>query len=209
MRELRRYNLPVVVLGEEPTGTPVDSIQPDNIGGAEMIVTHLIKHGHTRIAMIKGPTTQAHANDRELGYRKALQDHELPCFENLVIPGSFNEDSGYTVMSHLLKQNPVPDAVFTANDQMAFGAMSAIHESGLRVPKDIALVGFDDIETARYMTPPLTTVHQDMFGQGQLAVRRLLARINGAEFAIETKILPTELVIRRSCGCTPSSAILE
>jgi LacI family transcriptional regulator len=92
---------------------------------------------------------------------------------------------------------------------MAIGAMAAIHESGLRVPEDIALVGFDDIETARYTHPPLTTVHQDLLGQGQLAVNLLLARINGTTSAVETKVLPAELVVRRSCGCTPENVLSE
>jgi DNA-binding LacI/PurR family transcriptional regulator len=159
--------------------------------------------------MIKGPAARTHASDREHGYRKALQAHGLPCYAELAIAGAFDENSGYTAMQHLLRQDPVPDAVFAASDQMAIGAMAAIHESGLRVAEDIALVGFDDIVTAQYMSPPLTTVHQDLLGQGQLAVRMLLARINGAESAVETKILPAELVIRRSCGCRPESILSQ
>ena len=211
IRDLQRQNLPVVVLGAEPpsSGTPVDSIQPDNAGGAEKMMTHLIEHGYRRIAMIKGPATRTHASDRERGYRKALQEHGLPCCDELVVAGAFDENSGYTAMQYLLQQAPVPDAVFAASDQMAIGAMAAIHESGLRIPEDIALVGFDDIETAQYTHPPLTTVHQDLFGQGQLAVRMLLARINGATSAAETQRLPTALVIRRSCGCMPDNGILE
>ena len=204
LRDLQRQHLPVVALGEETSGTPVDNIQPDNVGGAEKIVTHLIEHGYRRIAMIKGPETRTHASDREYGYRKALQDHGLPWYPELLIPGAFSENSGYTAMQHLLQQAPIPEAIFAASDQMAIGAMAAIHEKGLRIPEDIALVGFDDIETARYTQPPLTTVHQDMLGQGQLAVRMLLERINGKKTDFEVKILPTTLVIRRSCGCIPA-----
>jgi len=104
----------------------------------------------------------------------------------------------------LLQRNPIPEAVFAANDQMAFGAMAAIHENGLCVPGDIALAGFDDIEMARYVQPPLTTVHQDIHGQGQFAVRMLIARVNEADAAVENKEIPTELVIRQSCGCSHS-----
>ena len=157
--------------------------------------------------MIKGPAARTHASDREQGYRKALQEHGLPCYAELVIAGAFNENSGYSAMRHLLQRDPGPDAIFAASDQMAIGAMAAIHESGLRVPEDIALVGFDDIETAQYTHPPLTTVHQDMLGQGQLAVNLLLARISGAVHTAETKVLPAELVIRRSCGCMPERVI--
>ena len=201
LRDLRRQNLPVVVLGEDPSDIPADTIQPDNVGGAVKMVTHLIEHGYSCIAMINGPATRTHAIDRERGYRKALQDHGLPCYDELIIAGAFSEHSGYTAMQQLLQQNTFPEAVFAASDQMAIGAMAAIHEKGLRIPEDIALVGFDDIETARYTHPPLTTVHQDMLGQGQLAVRMLLDRINGLDSAVETKILPTTLVIRQSCGC--------
>jgi LacI family transcriptional regulator len=209
IRDLQRQNLPVVVLGEGLSGygTPVDSIQPDNVGGAEKIVTHLIEHGYRRIAMIKGPAARTHASDREQGYRKALQAHGLPCYAELAFGGAFSEDSGYTAMQRLLEQDPVPDAIFAASDQIAIGAMATIHESGLRIPEDIALVGFDDIVTAQYVSPPLTTVHQDMLGQGQLAVNLLLARINGAEPAVQTKVLPAKLVIRRSCGCTSANDI--
>jgi LacI family transcriptional regulator len=209
IRDLQRQNLPVVVLGEGPSGAPVDSIQPDNLRGAAKIVTHLIEHGYRRIALIKGPAARTHASDREQGYRKALGDHGLPCYAELVIAGAFDENSGYTAMQRLLQQDPVPDAVFAANDQMAIGALAAIHESGLRVPEDIALVGFDDIETARYTHPPLTTVHQDLLGQGRLAVNMLLGRINGAQSAVETKVLPAELVVRRSCGCAPENVSPE
>jgi LacI family transcriptional regulator len=203
VQDLQRQDLPVVVLGEDPAHTQLNTIQPDNIGGAEKAMIHLIEHGYRRIAMIRGPETRSHAGDRERGYRLALQNHGLAYRPELAPTGHFDESSGYTAMKYLLEQIPIPDAVFAASDQMAIGAMAAIHESGLRVPGDIALIGFDDIETARYTNPPLTTVHQDMLGQGQLAVRRLLAMINGAESDVDTQILPTTLIIRRSCGCTP------
>jgi LacI family transcriptional regulator len=202
IRDLLRRELPVVVLGEEPLNVQVDSIQPDNFGGAEKIVAHLIEHGYRRIAMIRGPETSTHASDRELGYREALCTHGLTYLTELVIAGVFSENSGYTIMQHLIRQDPTPDAVFAASDQIAIGAMAAIHEKGLHIPGDIALVGFDDIEAARYTYPPLTTVHQDMLGQGQLAVRVLLDRINGVESTAKTRILPAELAIRQSCGCT-------
>jgi DNA-binding LacI/PurR family transcriptional regulator len=207
IQDLQSQDLPLVVLGEAPPSTPVDSILPDNVGGAEKVVTHLIGHGYRRIAMIKGPAARTHASDREHGYRKALRDHGLPCYPELVVAGAFDEDSGYAAMQRLLQQSTEPDAVFAANDQMAIGAMAAIHESGLHVPEDTALVGFDDIETARYVLPPLTTVHQDMLGQGRLAVRMLLDRIHGVASAIETKVLPATLVVRRSCGCRSATNI--
>lgn len=204
LQALQEKVVPIVMLGGVPSGMTVDSIGPDNVGGAAKIVAHLIGHGYRRIAMIKGSETQSHASDREIGYQKALCDHGLSFYPELVIAGAFDERSGYAAMLQLLQRNPIPEAVFAANDQMAFGAMAAIHENGLCVPGDIALAGFDNIEMARYVQPPLTTVHQDIHGQGQLAVRMLIARVNEADAVVENKEIPTELVIRQSCGCSHS-----
>jgi LacI family transcriptional regulator len=164
-------------------------------------VTHLLEHGYRRIGLIQGPTAQTHAKDRLRGYCDALHNYGLSCVPELMIPGAFDEHSGYAAMQQLLQQQPRPEAVFAANDQMAIGAMAVVYENGLRIPEDVALAGFDDIEPARYLRPPLTTVHQDIVGQGQLAVRMLLARMQGSEAPPETRVIPTELVIRRSCGC--------
>lgn len=201
VRDLQRQGTPIVLLGEEPGEIAGDSIRPDNAGGAVQMVTHLLEHGYRRIAFIQGPETQTHAQERLRGYCDALHACGLPCAPELIVSGAFDEHSGYAAMQQLLHLRPRPEAVFAANDQMAIGAMAAIYESGLRIPEDVALAGFDDIEPARYLRPPLTTVHQDMTRQGQLAVQMLLARIQGSEAPPETRVLPTELVIRRSCGC--------
>jgi LacI family transcriptional regulator len=202
IEDVQRRGVPVVVLGRTPEGIPADSIRPDNTGGAHQAVSHLIEHGYRRIAMVAGPDTRLHAGDRAKGYRKALDDHGLPYEPGRVVTGDFSEASGYAAMLQLLRQAPAPDAVFAANDEMAIGALAAAHASGVRVPADIAVAAFDDIEPARYMQPPLTTVQQDMHGQGRMAVRMLLARVNGSDAAVETKLIPTQLVIRQSCGCT-------
>jgi LacI family transcriptional regulator len=210
VRDLQRQGTPIVLLGEEPGEIAGDSIRPDNAGGARQMVTHLLEHGYRRIGFIHGPETQTHAQERLRGYCDALHAYELSCVPELIVPGAFDEHSGYTAMQRLLHLHPRPEAVFAANDQMAIGALTAVYESGLRVPEDVALVGFDDIEPARYLRPPLTTVHQDMTGQGRLAVQMLLARIQGSETPPETRVLPTELVIRRSCGCNaPQTQSIE
>ncbi|MBN2390601.1 MAG: LacI family DNA-binding transcriptional regulator [Anaerolineae bacterium] len=201
MGDLLHQGIPIVLLGEEPGEITGDSISPDNAGGAMQIVTHLLEHGYRRIAFIQGPEMQTHAQERLRGFCDALDTYGLSCAPELIVPGAFDEQSGYAAMQQVLQQQPRPDAVFAANDQMAIGAMAAVYESGLRIPEDIALAGFDDIEPARYLRPPLTTVHQDIIGQGQLAVRMLLARMQGSETPPETRVIPTELVIRRSCGC--------
>jgi LacI family transcriptional regulator len=201
-RDVQRWGVPVVVLGRQPDDIPVDSIRPDNFGGAVKAVSHLIEHGYRRIGMITGRSTHLHAAEREAGYRKALHDHGLRLHAELVITGAFDEEGGYEAMQRLLRQRPVPEAVFAASDEMAIGAMAALRESGLRAAADVAVVGFDDIEPARYVQPSLTTVRQDMRGQAQIAVQMLLARVNGSDAEKETRVIPTELVIRGSCGCT-------
>ena len=201
LETLQQRDTPVVVLGRTTRHASVDSLRPENIGGAQTAVTHLLGHGYRRIAMIAGPRTQQHAADRERGYEMALQSHGIPYDPALVVYGDFGEASGYRTMQDLLFQTKPIDAVFAANDQMAIGALAAAGEAGIRVPEDVALIGFDDITAACYAQPPLTTVHQDMHGQGHLAVRMLLARIGGSTEATVTEVTPTELVVRRSCGC--------
>jgi LacI family transcriptional regulator len=209
VRDVQHWGVPVVVLGRQPEDISVDSIRPDNVNGAVQAVSHLIEHGYRRIAMITGRSTDLHAADREAGYRKALDGHGLPIFRELVISGAFDEESGYTSMHRLLCEEPAPEAVFAANDEMAIGAIAAVRDKGLRVPADVAVVGFDDIAPARYVQPSLTTVHQDMQGQARIAVQMLLARVNESDAETETRLVPTELVIRDSCGCrggTPTGA---
>jgi LacI family transcriptional regulator len=208
MRDMQRQGVPVVFLGYQSHDFIVDSIRPENKSSATLLVSHLIEHGYHRIALIQGPEHQTHAHEREQGYRQALQNHQLPIYPEYICAGKFDEYSGYAAMQKLLSQAILPDAVFAANDQMAIGALTAITDQGLSCPDDIAMVGFDDIETARYLHPPLTTVHQDMFGQGQIAVRLLLNRIQGSDAPVETQVIPTKLVIRRSCGCSVSEKIL-
>ena len=199
---LQRRGIPFVLLGQEKTGITADSISPDNQQGAYEIVTHLIRHhGYRRIAFVGRSPHQAHSLARYGGYCHALQAAGLPLDAALVMQGAFDESSGYRVMAHLLEWADPPQAVFFANDQMALGALAAAREKQVRVPDDVAVVGFDDIEAAAYVQPPLTTVRQDIRNQGVLAVQLLLQRLADPDTATETLVLPTQLVVRRSCGC--------
>lgn len=193
--------LPIVLLGRKAEGFALDSIRPDNAGGAERAVAHLAEHGYERIGLIGGPPGQTHADDREAGYRSALLSHGLPWDPEMIVRGNYEETSGYEAMLALLALSSRPRAVFAANDQMAIGALAAARVFGLRVPEDVALVGFDDIEAARYLLPALTTVRQDIYEQGELAVQLLLSRMADPETPARTRLIPTPLVIRRSCGC--------
>ncbi len=140
------------------------------------------------------------ARDRLAGYTDALRDFGLPRASELIVEGDWSEASGYAAMRRLLAAKP--DAVFAANDSMALAALRALKEQGLRVPEDVALVGYDDIPAAAAADPPLTTVRQPIRRLGEVAAQTLLALIDDPSGAQRRIVLPTELVVRASCGST-------
>lgn len=168
---------------------------------AELAVSHLSGLGHRRIAHITyAPIHFLSANDRLSGYRRALAKAGIPLDEALVRVGDYTAGSGYDAMRSLLDAAPHPDAVFAGNDTIAVGAIAAIHEHGLRIPDDIAVVGYDDIPVAPFLTPPLTTVHVPALEQGRLAGEMLVDIIRGEDVPEQQIRLATHLVVRRSCG---------
>jgi LacI family transcriptional regulator len=195
--------LPVVLLNCHVDGNAFDSINIDNRGGVCQMVNHLLSHGHTRIGILKGTEHNIDAVERLSGYRDALADSNAVVSPDLEVPGEFSEASGYDAAKKLLSQSPRPTAIVASNDSMAIGALSAIRESGLRVPEDVALVGFDDIPVAAYITPSLTTVNVDIDGLGVAAIRQVIHAVkNRNGHAKEQSVLPTRLSLRHSCGCT-------
>lgn len=201
--ELSRKHIPFVLLDRETSTVKADCILSNNMEAAEQATEHLIQHGHQRIAFISGPVGSPDSNARLTGYRQILQKHGLPDLPSLLEIGDFLQPGGYQAMNHLLDQTVIPDAVFAANDEMAIGAIEAIRSRGLSVPEDVAVIGFDDIQMASYIQPALTTIRQPMRQFGTLAVQQLLRRIQDPSSAVETILLPTELIIRQSCGCPP------
>ena len=170
-----------------------------NVQGARGVVEHLMGLGHHRIAIITGPPRNIDAQQRLDGYRLAMRSNGGEWSPELELAGDFTEPSGYEAATRMLLLARRPTAVFAANDYMAIGVMGALSDAGLRVPEDVAVAGFDDIAMARYLNPPLTTVHVDAFRLGERAVERLLAI--GHDGAItDHEELPTTLVIRSSCG---------
>lgn len=199
--ELHQRRFPFVLLSRETPGLLTNRLQPDNEDGALAVTRHLIEtHGCRRVALISGPADQPHSSERLQGYRRALAEAGLA---EQVAAGNFDEASGYAAALRLLDARPAPQAVFAANDQMAVGAVAAARERGLRVPEDLAVAGFDDIPTARYVQPALTTVNLSIYGQGQQAVRLLLEQIAQPDLPPRVIRIPTRLVVRRSCGCEP------
>jgi DNA-binding LacI/PurR family transcriptional regulator len=191
---LTRLGVPVVCNERTLGPASVPYVGVDNRGGAEAAVRHLIASGRRRVATIAGPPDMIAGIDRLAGYRAALRDGAR---RSIVEVGDFTSDSGAAAMSHLLAGEPDLDAVFAASDLMADGALQALRRAGRRVPDDVAVVGFDDIDLARYTDPPLTTIRQPIVGIGRRMARQLLGLVAGQE--IEPIVtLPTELVIRES-----------
>jgi LacI family transcriptional regulator len=195
-------NIPVVLLNAKVKGHPCITI--DNAGGARAMVRHLVSLGHERIAFFCGPPNNADAEQRRRGYRMGLAEAGLTPIE---IEGTFTEESGYEAAKQFIRLSPRPTAAFSGNDSMAIGALSAFSENGLRVPQEVALVGFDDIPIARFLAPPLTTVKVPIADLGRRAFEILIhdtkdngARDNGQQRNVK---LDTKLVVRRSCGERP------
>jgi LacI family transcriptional regulator len=193
---------PVVLLNCAVEGDALDAITIDNYGGAYAIVRHLIALGHRRIAIITGGARNFDALERRRGYRAALAEAGIARNPAWEVPGDFSDTSGYHAVQRLLVTTPRPTAIFATNDAMAIGALSALREAGISVPDGVAVAGFDDIPMARYMNPPLTTVHVDITALGERSILRLLEVLRGEGDATPARreTLPTHLVIRASCG---------
>jgi len=181
-------------------------VDVDNIGGACKAVSHLIELGYRRIGLItNAPLSYTSSQDRLTGYRQALQEAELPSDDELVRCGEFSPESGLRAMESLLALPSPPSAVFVASDVVALGAMAAVREWGMRIPQDVALVGFDDIFLAAYVSPPLTTVRLPAYGLGWAAGDMLIRLISEDEPLERQMLLESELVIRQSCGGNSSA----
>jgi LacI family transcriptional regulator len=203
--QLRAEGFPIVLLGQLP-GSGIPFVDVDNVGAARQAVAHLVGLGHRRIGMItNAPLAYTAARDRLTGYRDALEEAGLVYAEELVCCGDFREESGCAAMERLLDLARPPTSVFVASDLVAFGALVAIRGRGLSLPDDIALVGFDDVQLAHYVDPPLTTVRLPAYELGHRAAM-LLTRLIDEEPVEELGVLlQTELVVRQSCGATHRS----
>lgn len=194
--------LPTALLMVSGESTTFPALSIDNEGGARAVVEHLLDHGHERIAILTGPLQNRDAQQRLAGYREALHASDVEYDPALEIPGDFMRETGYQAVSQILALDPPPTALFASNDSMAIGALSALHEANVRVPEEIAVVGFDDIPSAQYMNPPLSTVHVPIYELGTRAVELVIRQMNGAlEDEKKDSVLATKLMPRASCGC--------
>ncbi|SEK92816.1 transcriptional regulator, LacI family [Kosakonia sacchari] len=175
---MQRYpSIPTVMMDWAPFNGDSDLIQDNSLLGGDMATQYLINKGFTRIACITGPLDKTPARLRLEGYREAMMRAGLTIREGDEIESDFEFGGGFDAMQALLAMNERPQAVFIGNDAMAVGAYQALYQAGLKIPQDMAIVGYDDIELARYMTPPLTTIHQPKDELGELAIDVLIHRI--------------------------------
>jgi LacI family transcriptional regulator len=197
--ELIGRGLPCVVLAR-PAPAGADSIRTENLETARRLVAHVIGHGHRRIAFLGDPSASPDAAERWEGFRQAHRDAGLAIPEAAVRSG-FREPDGRNAARRLLLGAARPTAIAAANDELALGAMDAARAAGLHVPGDLAITGWDDIPVVRHLSPPLTTVRQPMEELGRRAAEFLHERLTGSRIVPRHEVLPTELVVRSSCGC--------
>jgi len=199
--------VPVVVIAGTPDEWAADVVTADNRSGSAAMVTHLIRdHGKRRLFWIDGPPNSPDSKERRLGLDQVLRSNpqcELVGWHQGFFSVQSGEEAGQRLVA--MPREDLPDAVVSANDQMAIGVLKALTRAGITVPDEVALVGFDDIFPGSLCEPPLTTVHQPMRMLGERACARLLDRIANPGLPPTVELLPTELVLRSSCGCPPGT----
>jgi LacI family transcriptional regulator len=204
---LARAHFPLVFLDREVPDMPMTSVLLENEVAAREGVRHLIRLGHRRIAMVSGRPLVTSTIDRIAGYRHALDEAGIPVDDRLIVSGDSRTEPARLASDAVLDVDPAPTAFFVANNLMTIGAVAAIHARGLAIPRDIALVGFDDFSWADVFRPRLTTVAQPTYELGRTAAELLVARIaSEPETPPERIVLPGRLVVRESSGTTPGRA---
>ena len=200
--ELQHRGLPMVLLNRYIDGMDVDRVVSDNRGGAVIGGRHLIDLGHRRIAAIRGPSNTSTSRDRLEGLQEALAEGGAPLDPALVREGTYSHQSGYQHARELLRLPDPPTAIVCGNDVLAFGALLEAQRLGIEVPKSLSIVGFDDLELANQLAPPLTTVQVPTESMWRLAADRLMAALRG-DAAPERTVLDVQLVVRGSTGPPP------
>ena len=196
---MQRYpSVPTVMMDWAPFDGDSDLIQDNSLLGGDLATQHLIDQGYTRIGCLTGPLDKTPARLRLEGYRKAMHRAGLAIPDGYEITGNFEFGGGFAAMQQLLAHPVPPEAVFAGNDAMAVGAYQALYQAGKRIPENMGIVGYDDIELARYMTPPLTTVHQPKDELGELAIDVLIHRMAQPDQQQQRVQLTPELVVRGS-----------
>lgn len=201
LAQLRKRNIPTVIIDRRIEGWDVDSVCGDSLSGAKALVEHLIRLGHKRIAVLSGPANTSTTEDRIAGYCMALAEAGIPTDSRLIKRGEYRMTSGEELTHQVLDEGLNPTAIFAANNALAMGVIQALGKRGLLIPQDIALVCFDDLPDVSRFFPFLTVVVQPVYDMGVNAAQLLLSRLD-SEGSLQPRhiVLPTRLIIRHSCG---------
>jgi DNA-binding LacI/PurR family transcriptional regulator len=207
---LHESGFPIVLIHRTPPdNVKIPCVTVENKAATENLINHLIlEHNKRRILFMRGPIHQEDSYWRETGYRSALEANGIPFDQSLVLSGEFERDLAYQSLQEFLGNGKgvAFDAIFAGDDDAAVGVIAALTDHNLRVPEDIAVVGFDDLRLSAFLTPPLTTVRAPTESVGRLAAEQLFELL-GKQSPTGVTLLPTELIIRRSCGCDISLSI--
>jgi LacI family transcriptional regulator len=197
IQELVQRKLPFVFVDRKAKGIEADAVLSDNIGGAYLATKHLIERGHKRIGIVLGIPGATTTEERLLGYRQALEETGLPFTEDLVVWGGYRMEGGRKACAKLLSLSDPPTAIFSTNNLMTVGVLQELSHRGIKIPEEVAVVGFDDLEWAEIVHPPLTVVAQRPYEIGYQAFKILLERLNRLEGKQEVRV-SVELKIRGS-----------
>lgn len=203
LTDLGRQTFPVVLVHRTaPPHLRIPFVTVENRNATYRLISHLIEaHGRRAILFLRGPREQEDSHWREQGYRQALEEHGITLNPQWLLNGEFDREIAYTTLKRFLASpHPPFDAVFTGDDDAAMGVLQALEEAGLHVPEQVSVAGFDDIRPAAFLNPPLTTVRAPTAQVGRTAAARLFDLLTGRPVEAST-LLPTDLVLRRSCGC--------
>jgi LacI family transcriptional regulator len=196
--QLVQTGIPAVLIDRKLENASFDRVMVDTCTGTYRAVEHLLQRGYHRIGMIAGPRNVSTAEDKVRGYLAAFNDHQLPVEEDLLLFGDYTEESGISIGRQFLNQAQPPDAVIVSNNLMTIGFYRVVKEYSLRIPHEIAIIGFDDTSWASLVTPPITMIDQPTYELGKVAVEFLLERINGLAVEPRTHYLRTKMLIRGS-----------
>lgn len=196
---LHARRVPIVLIGQDPSYPEVNWVDVDNFDGAYKATAHLVRLGHRQIAAVLANMHLQESVERRQGYLQALQDASLDTAQVAIVE-SYSEQSGYEAVRRWIDAGPCPPAIFCASDAIATGALLALYKAGISVPREVAVVGFDDVPNSQFTAPPLTTVHQPIYEKGQRAANIIIDQIEGQVSSVQHVRLPAELVIRESCG---------
>ena len=197
--KLGSRELPFIFIGKS-TDETLMSIDVDNVGGARQMAHHFADHGFRKMLFITGPPKKIDSNDRIYGFKLGLSERGIDPQSLSYVEGDFTREGGFRAVAQFFSPGNA-EAVFAANDQMALGVLHYFYEQGIRVPQDVAVAGFDDDFFAEFLCPPLTTVRQPMAEIGAVAVENLILMLESSGIRKHRILLPTRLMIRRSCGC--------